>query len=119
MLEERWEVTSSLYGNDGFPQPLPDFCAGCWKGCKYRKKGKTYNLLAIKDFCSLKINILGLETCRFNQLTEQPIVLGEFAPGGVALPPVILLPLMVIRDGNDAYHHCHCCGFMPGTGAGT
>lgn len=76
-------------------------------------------MLAIQDFCSLKINTLGPQTCRFNQLTDQHIMVGEFATGRVVLPHLVLLPVMVTRDGNNAYHHCHYCGFVPGTGAGT
>lgn len=43
-------------------------------------------------------------------------MLGEFATGHIVLAQVILPPLMLIRGGNDAYHHG---GFVPGTGAGT
>ena len=61
------EVTGHLYINSSLSWPLPEFCTGCWKGCMYQEIEEDLQFASHKRLCSLKINILGLQTCGLHQ----------------------------------------------------
>lgn len=94
------------------------FIQAVGRAANIMRKGRAYSLLPIKDLGSLKINILGLQTCSTNQAQRAAHCAGWVCYGPCCAGTCHLAPSNGDRNENNAHDHCHLCGFVTSTRAG-
>lgn len=110
--EERRNAVFTLTA--AFPSLLLIFVQAVGRAVNSKTSGRYgLRLLAIKEFCSLKINTLRLQTCGFNQPHWEAPHAEWAGYGAHCVGTYHPAPWEGNQGWKCAYHHCHLCGCVP------